>query len=330
MKALPIVLLFAAGLVLLPGCDPLAPQMTPQIIIITPVPTETPAPSPTPPPTRTPPPTATPVLTPTATPFPCPEASGQVITVDPFRSATAGQNLRYQVYLPPCYQTSQKRYPLLILLHGAANTEAQWGKIGTFQALDQGFRLGALPPMLVVAPYTGSIGNLNAFPPDASYETVVLEELLPAVERDFCTWSDRRYRAIGGISRGGFWAYSIALRHPDVFGIVGGHSAFFPDDLREVPAPFNPLELALNATFLADAGLRMYMDNAASDPAGVNLQTFSGRLSARGIAHTYVVNPTGDHSDDYWAAHITEYLAFYGRAWPRSADELPSCLEPSP
>ena len=43
MKALPIVLLFAAGLALLPGCDPLAPQMTPQIIIITPVPTETPA-----------------------------------------------------------------------------------------------------------------------------------------------------------------------------------------------------------------------------------------------------------------------------------------------
>ena len=106
----------------------------------------------------------------------------------------------------------------------------------------------------------------NSFPPKASYETVVLDELMPAVERDFCTWNDRDHRAIGGISRGGFWAYEIALRHPDMFGIVGGHSAAF--DAGNAPAAFNPLELALNAPFLTDANLRMYLDNGADDPAG--------------------------------------------------------------
>ena len=70
-----------------------------------------------------------------------------------------------------------------------------------------------------------------------------LEELIPAVERDFCTRNDRDHRAIGGISRGGFWAYSLALRHPDIFGIVGGHSAAF--DTGNAPPDSNPLELAL-------------------------------------------------------------------------------------
>jgi enterochelin esterase-like enzyme len=156
----------------------------------------------------------------------------------------------------------------------------------------------------------------------------VLEELLPAVERDFCTWNDRDHRAIGGISRGGFWAYSIALRNPEIFGIVGGHSASF--DVSNAPPANNPLELALNAPFLASANLRMYLDNGASDVAGTNLELFSSRLSSRGIAHTYIIHPVGGHDDAYWSSHLQDYLTFYGRDWTRSVDELPSCLQPSP
>lgn len=315
---------------LLLGCDPLAPQPTAQVIIVTAVPSSTPVPTVTPAATRTTAPTATVRLTPSATPFPCDEESGQVVKFDEFRSPSTDENLRYRVYIPPCYLESQRRFPTLILLHGASNTEAQWEKLGLVQALDQGFRLGALPPMIAVLPYTGSIANEDSFPPDPSYETVVLDELLPAVERDFCTWNDRTQRAIGGISRGGFWAYSIALRHPDVFGIVGGHSAFFPEDLNDVPPPFNPLELALNSALLPDANLRMYLDNGANDFAGINQELFSSRLSSRGIPHTYVINPVGEHDDTYWSAHLSEYLAFYGRTWPKSLSDLPSCLEPSP
>jgi S-formylglutathione hydrolase FrmB len=85
----------------------------------------------------------------------------------------------------------------------------------------------------------------------------------------------------------------------------------------------------LSAPFLAESGLRLYLDNAASDPAGTNLELFSSRLSSRGIPHTYVVNPLGAHDNAYWAAHVAEYLTFYAQNWPRSLGELPSCLEPS-
>lgn len=312
------------------GCDPLAQQPTAEVLIITAAPSDTPTLTPTVFVTRTAVPTFTPVITPSPTTPACDEEAGQVITVDPFRSETAGENLRYNVYIPPCYAKTQKRYPYVILLHGAGDTEKQWSDLNLTNALDQGLRLGALPPMILVMPYTGSIGNDNTFPPDPSYETVLLDELVPAVERDFCSWSDRSHRAIGGISRGGFWAYSTALRHPDIFGIVGGHSAFFPEDLNEVPSTFNPLELALNSALLPDSNLRMYLDNGANDIAGVNQELFSSRLSSRAIPHTYVVNPVGEHNDEYWSAHISEYLAFYGRDWPRDTSALPSCLQPSP
>lgn len=315
---------------LLMGCDPLSSQPTPAVMIITAVPSATPPPTATEQATNTPVPTLTPVLLPSPTSPACDEPKGQVIRIDQFKSTVADENLRYRVYIPPCYQKTQKRYPYVILLHGAGQKEDEWEKLGVINSADQGFQLGVLPPMIIVMPYTGTIGNNSFFPPDPSYETVVLDELVPAIERDFCTWSNRDHRALGGVSRGGFWAYSIGLRHPDVFGILGGHSAYMTQDLNEVPAAFNPLELATDSAFLPEAKLRMYIDNGAQDPSGSDLELFSSRLTERNIAHTYVINPIGNHDEAYWSAHVSEYLAFYGRNWPRNAGELPSCLEPSP
>lgn len=309
-------------------------QPTPVALIVSPEASITPSPAPpteTPQPSRTPLPSRTPESTPTVTPFPCETDSGQIVPIDRFASAVAGgENLRYRVYLPPCYLETQKRFPYVVLLHGLSFKETQWDELGIDEALDQGIRLGVLPPMILVMPYFGQIGQLNRFPPDNSYELVILDELLPAVERNFCTWNDRSHRAIGGISRGGFWAFSITLRHPDVFGIVGGHSAYFPDNLNEIPPSFNPLDLALNSSFLPDANLRIYLDNGADDSSGPSQQLFSSRLTSRGIPHTYVINPVGEHNNNYWSAHVSEYLTFYGRDWPRGYDNLPSCADPSP
>lgn len=323
-------LLILLLLLLIVACDPLAPIPTPtaQVIIVTPEASNTPIPTSTRAPTNTSPPTNTPTTTPPPTALPCTQEGGQVIEFDEFRSTTADENLPYQVYIPPCYLETERRYPVVYLLHGLRQDQTEWTDLGVVEAMDRGIRLNALPPMILVLPDYGAIGAENEFPPDPSYETVLLDELLPAVERDFCTINTSANRALGGISRGGFWAYSIAMRHPDLFGRVGGHSASF--DASNAPPAFNPLELALNAAFLAQANIAMYIDNGAADPAGTELQLFSSRLSSRGIAHTYVIHPVGEHNAEYWRAHLPEYLEFYGRDWTRNTSELPSCLEPSP
>lgn len=327
---LPLTLTLLALLFALAACgDPMAaPLATPQVILVSPIPSNTPLPTITPTFTPSPTPTATPDYTPTPTLPPCLSAGGRVEIVSENRSTVSGENLRYRVYLPPCYQESTRRFPVVYLLHGAGFTESQWEDIGAVTALEQALRLGTLGPMILVIPYTGSIGNRNTFPPDPSYESVLLEELVPQIDRDFCTIRNRDHRAIGGISRGGFWAMSVAMRHPDVFGAVGGHSAAF--DATNAPPPNNPLDLARNAPLLDDVSLRIYIDNGADDFAGLALQTFSARLSEREIPHTYSIHPTGSHDEAYWSSHVGEYLEFYGQNWPRDLGELPSCLEPSP
>lgn len=318
-------------LLILTGCDPMAPRATAFPVIVTSETTPTAIPpTPTARPTRTPPPTLTPDLPPTATAFPCDQDSGEIIEYTDNRSeAAGGENLRYRVYVPPCYNETQLRFPVVILLHGLSYREQQWEDIGAIEALEQGIRLGALPPMILVMPYFGSIGAQNTFPPNRSYETVILDELIPAIERDFCTWNMRDYRAIGGISRGGFWAYSIAFRHPDVFGIAGGHSAEIPD-IASVPAAFNPISIAENSSLLPEANLRLYMDNGSGDAAAFSQRTLSDALRERSITHRYVINPVGEHNNEYWSAHVSEYLSFYGEEWPDGYGPQPSCFEPSP
>lgn len=321
------------AILLISACEPLAYSPTAVPVVITNPPTATVLPTITHTPTitRTPFPTETPDFTATPTAFPCDEEVGQIV---PFASnastVSGGENLRFNVYLPPCYQQSGARFPSVILLHGLSYRENQWEDLGLIDALNTGIRTGTLAPMIVVMPYIGNFGQVNQFPPDPSYETHIIEELVPLLERNFCLWQNPAYRAIGGISRGGFWAYSIAMRHPDLFGIVGGHSAYFSGDTVAIPPPFNPLELAIDSEILPEADLRMYLDNGASDSSGPSQQILSSRLTSNGIPHTYVVHPVGEHNNDYWIEHVDEYLTFYGETWERQYSNLPSCADPSP
>jgi S-formylglutathione hydrolase FrmB len=305
-----------------------APLATPEIIIVTAIPSDTPAPTLTP--TFTPSPTFTPTVPATATPttLPCLSDGGRIEEFRDNRSEIAnGENLRYRVYVPPCYQESLKRFPVLYLLHGSSFAEGQWEELGIVDALEQGMGAETLGPMLIVMPYMGSIGSANTFPPDPSYETVILEELVPKIERDFCTWESRDYRAIGGISRGGFWAMSIALRHPDVFGYAGGHSPVLDNNF--VPTDFNPVDLARNAD-IKDANLRIYLNHGIEDSVGLSVAEFSQNLSARQIPHTLTIHPVGGHDEEYWGSHVNEYLRFYGQDWAKNINDLPTCLEESP
>jgi poly-gamma-glutamate synthesis protein (capsule biosynthesis protein) len=155
---------------------------------------------------------------------------------------------------------------------------------------------------------------------DVSWETVFLNDLIPTIEERYQV--DRRpsARAIGGISRGGFWAFVIALRHPWLFGAVGGHSAFF--DLYNVPAAYNPLDLALNGYPVGD--LRIWLDRGRDDRARQNLDLMHERLTERGVGHQYIVYPQGRHEDAYWTQHVVDYLRFYGAFWLDQSAPVPA------
>lgn len=252
----------------------------------------------------------------------CESLQGTVVESEWFYSPIGREDLRYRVYLPPCYVASERRYPYILLMHGSNSSDEHWQRLGIDKAITRGVALGDLPPVAVVLPYGGVIANTNIFYIDGSYEYVILKEIMPMVEASFCLQQEPSGRAIGGISRGGFWAYLIGLRHPDLFAAIGGHSPFF--DLYHAPDSHNPLALAQSVQW-TDELPRLYMDRGKDDYAQVNIDLMSNRLTENGLPYTYVLHPTGEHRDEYWGAHLDEYLEFYTANWNEGIATFPLC-----
>jgi len=214
-----------------------------------------------------------------------------------------GREVYVSVYLP-CVPDGET-VPYLIFLHGSNADDHHLIELGLETAAQ---------PFAVVMPFGEDEANTNEFG-ESSWGKVVLD-LIPDFERRFPLDGSRR--AIGGISRGGFWAYQIGLSNPEMFRAIGGHSAFF--DLYHAPPGANPLDLALMLT--PQTAPALYLDRGADDYAAPGLDIMDARLRRADIAHTYIVNPTGEHNNDYWRDHLPEYLNFYAAAL--TADPTPT------
>jgi enterochelin esterase-like enzyme len=254
----------------------------------------------------------------------CTESHGTVLDKT-FYSASAQDTVPYRVYLPPCYNQTNRRYPYVILLHGAGSDQTEWtDTLGVNQVLDRGIAAGKLPPMILIMPYGGALEYYNEFTPPQSFESFILTDLLPEIENNYCTWNAQAGRDIAGISRGGFWAFEIGFRHPDLFGSLAGHSPYF--DPTNAPADYNPINLEQTVAFSVNTTPRLWLDVAADDSQTRQyLDGFAQILTDRHIDPGYVVYPTGEHDAAYWQSHLEEYLTFYGRTWPIDPVNLSMC-----
>jgi enterochelin esterase-like enzyme len=228
----------------------------------------------------------------------------------------------YRLYTPPCYEENGRLYPTLYLLPGNIHDETIWDELGVDETADRLIREGAIPPLLIVMAGGGPLANNTSGGP-GSYESVILDELIPHIEATTCAWADPAGRAIGGLSRGGYWALEIAFRHPGRFASVGGHSAALLD---QYAGP------AINPQYTGPAldpatAPRIYLDIGADDYVIANTRRLHQDLDAAGIAHEWVVGD-GRHEDAYWQAHLADYLRWYGQPWPRPRERYPPCSLP--
>jgi enterochelin esterase family protein len=152
------------------------------------------------------------------------------------------------VWLPPSYARQEaRRYPLIVWLAGYGGTGEMlfsgnpW-QPGLGARLDRLVGSGAMGEAIVVAPdcFTrwGGAQYLDS-PALGNYETHLLSEVIPAVERLYRTVATREGRAIGGKSSGGFGALVLAMRHPELFTAVASHAgdmAFELSALKDLPA----------------------------------------------------------------------------------------------
>lgn len=127
---------------------------------------------------------------------------------------------KYAVYLPPDYNTSQRSYPVLYLLHGAGDDQTGWVQFGeVLRIADESIKSGLATAMIIIMPdaNTGKRGYVNDVKGEWRYEDFFFQEFIPYIEKEYRIKSDKRYRAIAGLSMGGEGTFIYALHHPELF-----------------------------------------------------------------------------------------------------------------
>jgi enterochelin esterase-like enzyme len=127
---------------------------------------------------------------------------------------------KYALYLPPDYETSQRSYPVLYLLHGYGDDQTGWVQFGeVLRIADEAINSGQATPMIIVMPdaNTGKVGYVNDAKGEWRYEDFFFQEFMPFIEKTYRIKPDKHYRAVAGLSMGGEGTFIYALHHPELF-----------------------------------------------------------------------------------------------------------------
>ena len=153
-----------------------------------------------------------------------------------YDSPTLGATRRLMIYLPPGYEQSRQRYPVFYLLHGTGGDETVWLEQGrAAQVLDNLIASGDADPMSVVmpnghtdTPAAPGMGSDNNEQPTFAHKQWMegtfessFNDIVNWVDKNYRTRAAKRYRAIAGLSMGGYHSLYISANQPDDFAYVG-------------------------------------------------------------------------------------------------------------
>jgi enterochelin esterase-like enzyme len=153
---------------------------------------------------------------------------GQVFETRTLKSEILKMDRHYSIYLPEGYDKTDLSYPVLYLLHGSGDDHTGWVQFGQVQHIaDKVIAEGKAGPMIIVMPdaNTKVRGYFNQPDGSFSFEDFFFKELIPFVEKTYRVRSDRRYRAISGLSMGGGGTIYYTLHHPEMFAAAAPLSA---------------------------------------------------------------------------------------------------------
>src|SRR4051812_3766022 len=197
-----------------------------------------------------------------------PAVRPRTIRTQQVMSEALGGVRTFGLLLPPDYDRSARRYPVLYLLHGSGQRHSTWGRR---TLLDRTTGAIVVMPDMDRARYVIGEGRV-----DARAEAFITTELADFIDRNYRTLTTRDGRAIAGLSIGGFGAMLLGLRHADRFGAIGAFSA--PLDAAGELAPLSELPPAAVPPLL-------FVGCGVADSLLPSSRRFAARLDERGIAH---------------------------------------------
>jgi enterochelin esterase-like enzyme len=239
-------------------------------------------------------------------------------------SKTTGQWRRAMVYTPPEYDTAARtRYPVLYLQHGAGEDETGWTKQGhanfildnllavkkakpMIVVMDRGYATSATPAAAAPPPTGGRGGGMGASGvlTESTFERVVVDDLIPTIDRSFRTLTDRDHRALAGLSMGSGQALQIGFRNLDKFSWLGFFSG---------AAVTADLDTGYNGVFktAADFNKRVHLlwmgAGTAEDRLIQSLAAFHDLLDKRGVKHVIYKSEGTAHEGHTWRRHLNDF-----------------------
>ncbi|GAB6140824.1 alpha/beta hydrolase-fold protein [Methylosoma difficile] len=136
-----------------------------------------------------------------------------------FDSQAIGQPVGYSIYLPPSYAAGNQHYPVIYWLHGKTGNESRGAYLAKY--LNDAIAQGILKETIMVFP-NGGVDNFytDAFDGGVKVESMIINELLPFIDKQYRTLANRENRALIGFSMGGFGALKFYCKYPEKFVAV--------------------------------------------------------------------------------------------------------------
>jgi S-formylglutathione hydrolase FrmB len=243
-------------------------------------------------------------------------------------SKLMGREIPYRVSVPAIYKKAgSERFPVLYLLHGLTGDYANW-----FDRTNLA-EYAAKHDFIIVTPdgangwYTDSLAA-----PKDQYESYIVKELVPEIDRSYRTVAAREGRIIAGLSMGGFGSLKFGLKYPEMFSLVGSFSgALFASSYRtpeELPAgairtslvaifgaPDSPTKKANDIFEMIRSASPerikampyIYQSCGTEDFLIQNNRDFLAVMNEKKIPHEYREFP-GVHNWVFWDDQVREFL----------------------
>ena len=244
---------------------------------------------------------------------------------------------KYAVYLPPDYETSSRSYPVLYLLHGAGDDQTGWVQFGeVLRIADAAIAEGTATPMVIIMPdaNTGRRGYFNDISNEWPYEDFFFEELMPLVEKTYRIKSEKRYRAVAGLTKGRSGSFMYALHHPELFSSACPLSAYIgplsyeefkernnnrPANMKEEALKayyerHNAISLIRNMPEDQKKSVRWFIDCGDDDFLYEGNSLVHIEMRKYDIPHEYRVR-NGGHTWTYWRESLPVVLSFVSDAF---------------
>jgi enterochelin esterase-like enzyme len=230
------------------------------------------------------------------------------VHVHSYDSRATGSRRRLHVYTPPGFRIADRGLPVLILLHGSWDSDADWADVGRApDIVDSLLAEGKATPMIIAMLDGHPLPTFDASTRQRNLELLeqeIVSDVIPLLEQKYSVSQNWQDRAIAGLSMGGAQALHIGFRRWEMFGAIAAMSA--PGDLPSGPSFESVLRSHPHTTPEMNQRL-LWLACGRSDPLFDRAREVHAVLDRHEIRNQWI-ETAGAHTWTVWREHLRQLL----------------------